>query len=464
MTVRGLLVIGLLYSSAGLSVSIAAPTEATDIYTAFKEKPAAEDQASENGASGETVAIAIQAALRHNPRVDIANAQLDAAKADRLRAFGQFLPEIEATAAYTNDDLRSSTLQTLQDRDGTTVGVTASQPIFQGLSALNRYRESRARLTQSDFALLAALQGTALDAARAHAGVILARAIVDHRVENLNLVTRQFQITERRMEAGAQSRTGVEQARMRRAQTQVDLAQARAVLAEREAAYERIVGHAPPPDLVQNNDKEVVSFSSLDEAQTVALENNPSLNAARQAVKAVEYAKSAAKGDFAPSLALEGSYFRRFGEDSLLAPQQDEEYQLVARMRMPIFQQGRNIAGLRSAGATVTEQRGQMTNTQLGVTEAVARSWRQFIEVRTRRIAAEGGIDAAALSVKGLQIEYEAGQRTVIDVLDGQRDLVTAYINLSQAEHDYFVAQYELASATGLILDYAGEMARPEND
>ena len=458
MTVRGLLVIGFLNASAGFGLPAIAQDEAASIYTAFEEKKATD---AANAADGETVAVAIMAALSHNPRVDIANAQLDAAKAERLRAFGQFLPNIEASASYTNDDLRSSTLQTLQDQDGTTVGVTASQPIFQGLSALNRYRESKARLTQSDFALLAARQDTALEAARSHAGVVLARAIVDHRIENLNLVTRQFQITEKRMKAGAQSRTGVEQARMRQAQAQVDLAQARAVIAGREAAYERIVGHAPPPALVQNSEEEVVSFSSLEEAQSIALDNNPSLNAAREAVKAVEHAKSAAKGDFAPTLALEGSYFKRFGEDSMLTSQQDEEYQLVARMRMPIFQQGRNIAGLRSAGATVTEQRGQMTNTQLGVTEFVARSWRQLIEVSARRIAANSGIDAAALSVKGLQIEYEAGQRTVIDVLDGQRDLVNAYINLSQAEHDFVIAQYELATATGLILAYAGEIQQP---
>lgn len=450
-------IVSLFALSAGNMQLACASDDALNVYAAFVEKEVIADPKE----VGETVSVAIEAALNHNPRVNIADAQLDAARAERLRAFGRFLPDIAASASYTNDDLRSSTLQTLQERDGTTVGITASQPIFQGLSVLNRFREAKARLSQSDFALLAARQETALEAARTHAGTVLARAIVDHRIENLNLVTRQLEITEKRMKAGAQSRTGVEQARMRQAQARVDLAQARAVLAEREAAYERVIGRTPPPDLVSDNSARAVAFESLDDARSMAIEGNPSLNAARQAVKAVEHAKSAAKGDFAPTLALEGSYFKRFGEDNVLAPQQDEEYQLVARMRMPIFQQGRNIAGLRSAEATVSEQRGQMTNTQLGVNESVARSWRQFSEVTARRIAANSGIDAAALSVKGLQIEYEAGQRTVIDVLDGQRDLVNAYINLSQAEHDYVVAQYELATATGLILGYIGEQSEP---
>lgn len=452
MTIRRFLATSTLAATAIACPLAWAEQEAASVYTAFEES--ADDKTA--AVEGETVAVAIRAALLHNPRIDVANAQVDAARAERFRALGQFLPNIEASAAYTDDALRSSSLQTLLDRDGTTLGITASQPVFQGLAAINRFREARARLTQSDFALLAAQQDTALDAARAHAAVILARAIIEHRIENLNLVSQQFQITERRMQAGAQSRTGVEQARMRQAQTQVDLAQARAVLAEREAAYERIVGRAPPPQLVQENIDGVVSFDTLEDAQSIAHNANPALNAARKAVKAAEYAKNAAKGDFAPNLSLEGSYFRRLGDDARVA-NQEEEYQIVARMRVPIFQQGRNIADLRSAGATVAEQRSQMTNTQLGVEEAVARSWRQYNEVKARRAAAKGGIDAAALAVKGLQIEYEAGQRTVIDVLDGQRDLVTAYINMSQAEHDYYVAQYELAAATGLILAFAGE-------
>jgi outer membrane protein len=454
MKLRRLQFISVFFASGACFSAAHAQEQKTDIYSAFDEQEKIQHEKRDAGA--ESVAHAIRAALVHDPRIDIANSRLGAAKADRFRAFGQFLPDIEASASYTNADLRSQTLPTLVDRDGTTIGLVASQPVFQGLSALNRLRESRSRFTQSDFALLAARQGTALQAARAHASVVLARAIVEHRIDNLSLLNRQFEITDRRMKAGAQSRTGVEQARMRRAQAQVDLAQARAVLADREAAYERIIGHAPPPNLDGQFNEKIIDFASLEDAQSAAMANNPTLNAARASVKAVEHAKNAAKGDFAPKLSVEGSYFKRFGQNSLMTAQ-DEEYQLVARMRMPIFRQGRNIAAIRSAGASISEEHGLMVNTQLAIEEAVTRSWWQIFEVKARRIAAGSGIEAAALSVKGLQMEYEAGRRTVIDVLNGQRDLVIASINLSQAEFDLAVSQYELAAATGLILGYADE-------
>jgi outer membrane protein len=442
-------------TASGMAAGAAAQDSASDlpgsVYAAFeKEAPPPDGGADE----AETVIGAIRAALAHNPQIRLAEGRKDAAKADRFRALGGFLPNIEASATYADDSLRSETLQSLTDRDGTTIGVTAVQPVFQGLSAINRYRAARSRVDQSDLTLTAALQQTALEAARAHAGVVLARDIVQHRIDNMALVNRQLTIAQRRLEAGAQSRTGVEQARMRLAQAQVDLGQARTVLAEQEAAFIRITGRPPAANLVPDMRNIAGAFASLDEAVAAARNNNPLIAAADAGVDAARHAKNAAKGEFAPDLTIEGSYFKRYGESEILAPENDdEEYQLVARMRMPIFRQGNTIADLRGAGALVSQQEAQMTVTLLAVEETVARSWRQWAEAQARAAAAKTGIDAAEQSVKGLEMEYNAGQRTVIDVLDGQRDLVIAQISASQAAFDVRASQYDLAAATGVILE-----------
>ena len=404
---------------------------------------------------GESVLDAVRAALTTNPQVELAASRVDNAKADRFAALGGFLPDIEVSAAYADESLRSNSLQTLQDRDGTTLGVTAVQPVSQGLSTLNRFRGAKARTSEADLAYDAVRQETALAAARAHASVLLSREIVDHRIENLTLLNRQYEVVRKRQKAGAQGRTGVEQARVRRAQAQVDLGSARADLAQAESAYRRIVGHQAPPEF-HGEDEELVQIpETLLEAVEHAENLNPSVNAAAAAVDAARYSKKAAAGDFAPKVTIEGSYFQRFGADQTLA-QQDEEYQVVARLRMPIFNQGRNVASLRNANASVREARASLDQTRLTTHEAVTRSWRQLEQAELKRIAAEQGIEAAKQSVKGLQLEYEAGQRSVIDVLDGQRDLVLAEINLSQAEFDLRVSRYDLAAATGTILGALG--------
>jgi len=414
------------------------------------EAPAQELAEDAAAASGETVREAIAAALAFAPELDVARSERRAADAERFRALGGFLPDIEASVAYTDDDLRSDSLPTLTDRNGTTLGLSVSQPVFQGLSAVNRYRAARARRDQAGHGLLGAREAIALEAARAHAGVVLARDIVKHRIENLSLVGRQFEAAERRMKAGAQSRTGVEQARMRQGQARVDLGQARAFLADREAAYERVTGRQAPAALAPDPAARADDLEDLQAALDAARADNPALNAARAGARAARLDRNAAYGDFAPQLSIEGNYFRRYGETGL-AGEDDEEYQVVARLRAPIFAQGRNVANLRARAAGAAQENARATAAQLAVRETVARSWRQIGEAEAQRLAAAMAIEAAALSVRGLQIEYEAGGRTLIDVLDGQRDLVIAKISLSQAEHDYRIAVYELVAAAGRL-------------
>ncbi len=416
---------------------------------------AATDEDASTRTDGETVVDAIKTALANNPQIEISKSRLDAAKADRFAALGQFLPDVQVTAAYSDESWRSESLQTLQDRDGTTFGVTAVQPLSQGLTTFNRYRSARARASQADLSFLSVRQQVAFNAAQAHAAVVLAREIVEHRISNLALLNRQFEIVSKRAEAGAQGRTGVEQARVRRAQAQVDLGAARAALAQSEAAYQRITGRETPAQFVADDDDRDRTPETLDGSIDLAREYNPAVNASEAGFKAAKFSKGAALGDFAPKVTLEGSYFKRFGADPTLM-QEDEEYQLVARLRMPIFNQGRNIADLRSARASERQARAELDSTRLAVDEIVMRSWRQLTEAEIRRVAARQGIEAAEQSVKGLQLEYEAGQRTVIDVLDGQRDLVQAQIGLSEAEFDVRVSQYELAAATGSILEAFG--------
>jgi len=410
---------------------------------------------SSNGRELGSAATAVAQALAHNPQIEIAKSQERSADAEGIRALGRFLPNVQANVSYTDDSWRSTSLDTLNDRDGATLGFTVSQPIFQGLESFNQFREARARITQAELSLLDTRHQIGLQAASAHAGVILAREIASHRKENFKLVSRQFEVAEKRRAAGAQSRTGVEQAKMRRAQAQVDLNQAREALAQSEAAYIRVVGAPAPEKLAKDDRGNIFGLETYDSALANALTAKPTLNAARAGAKAAQHAKNAAKSGFSPRLSLEGSYFRRYGDN--IAPTDEEEYQLVARVRMPIFSQGQNIANLKSATASATQSGAQLRATRLLIEETILRGWRQLEGARLRKIAASQAIEAATLSVKGLEIEYEAGRRTVIDVLDGQRDLVTARISLTQAEHDLRVTQYELAAATGRLLALIGE-------
>ena len=60
-------------------------------------------------------------------------------------------------------------------------------------------------------------------------------------------------------------------------------------------------------------------------------------------------------------------------------------------------------------------------------------------------------VAAARLALNGVQEERTVGQRTTLDVLDAQADVISAQILLAGAQRDVIVRSYELLSAVGRL-------------
>jgi outer membrane protein len=60
-------------------------------------------------------------------------------------------------------------------------------------------------------------------------------------------------------------------------------------------------------------------------------------------------------------------------------------------------------------------------------------------------------VEASRIALNGVQEEQRVGQRTTLDVLDAQEELVDARANLVVAQRDSIVASFLLLSSAGLL-------------
>ena len=67
------------------------------------------------------------------------------------------------------------------------------------------------------------------------------------------------------------------------------------------------------------------------------------------------------------------------------------------------------------------------------------------IEATTAQVA------AAEIALNGVREEARVGQRTTLDVLNAQQELVNARVALVTAQHDRVVASYTLLAAVGAL-------------
>jgi len=65
--------------------------------------------------------------------------------------------------------------------------------------------------------------------------------------------------------------------------------------------------------------------------------------------------------------------------------------------------------------------------------------------------ASESEVRAAGVALQGVQKEAAGGQRTTVDVLNSQQDLISAKARLIGAQRDRVIASYTLLSAIGKL-------------
>jgi outer membrane protein TolC len=78
-------------------------------------------------------------------------------------------------------------------------------------------------------------------------------------------------------------------------------------------------------------------------------------------------------------------------------------------------------------------------------------AWAQLEAAKAQINATQAQVTAAEVALNGVREEARVGQRTTLDVLNAQQDLVNARVALVTAQRDRVVASYTVLAATGAL-------------
>ena len=82
---------------------------------------------------------------------------------------------------------------------------------------------------------------------------------------------------------------------------------------------------------------------------------------------------------------------------------------------------------------------------------SLPKTWGQLEAAKAQITATQAQVAAAEIALNGVREEARVGQRTTLDVLNAQQELVNARVALVTAQRDRVVASYALLAATGRL-------------
>ena len=122
-----------------------------------------------------------------------------------------------------------------------------------------------------------------------------------------------------------------------------------------------------------------------------------------------------------------------------------------AQLSVPLYQGGAEYAAIRQAKETLGQRRLDLDTARDSVQQNVTQAWGQLEAAKAQIISTSSSVTASEIALNGVREEARVGQRTTLDVLNAQQDLVNARTALVTAQRDRVVASYTVLAATGAL-------------
>ena len=393
--------------------------------------------------------------LAHQPGVDIAAWQVEAARGRTRQVQAPLNPQVSVATTYgfldqNLDGAQAARPQQVSANAATSgsTGFTTTLTVSQLLWDFSHTRDlvRQARLQES--AAWANLAGARSDL------VAQVKSAFYSYVQNLRLVTvaRENLESLRAHEALAWSRfrggvglpRDVVQAQAALAAGFTSLSQAETVAASSRVALAQLMGIDPRTPLVPAESGEPFGETGeIDALTEQALLRRPELASARAGLQAAELGLEAAYSSNAPSISLQTHYQQipltgSVTTNRLLG-------QVVAQW--DVIDGGARAGSVQQARALLATARDQERQARLQVLTDVSQAWLNLHTAAERVQSAEVGVRSAQESLRLAVNRYRAGVGLFLDVLDAQSTLVQALADRVNAQRSVDLARVALARA-----------------
>ena len=407
-------------------------------------------------AEAETILGALTKAYQNNSTLNSARAGVRVTDEDVAIAKSGWRPTIAGVGNidYQSRRFRNTTANITTGQ----FGVEINQTLFDGFQTKNNVAAAEASVRASNESLRNTEQNTLFNAAAAYMDVIRDRRVAQLTEQNLQFLTEQARAARSRFEVGEGTRTDVAQADASRSDAIAQLSSARAQALSSAAVYREIVGDQPN-NLQAASPLAKLLPKSLDSALAEAAGDHPAILATEYLVDAAGFRVKSAEGQLLPRVTAGAGIFQNYANTS---PSLDTDgnrtsANIGATLTVPIYQGGRVSAQVRQSKESLGQARIEVDVSRDRVQAAVTSAWSQYTAAVESVSANRELVAAQQLALNGVIEERNVGQRTTLDVLNAQADVITAQINLATSERDAVVASYAILSAIGnLSVDRLG--------
>jgi outer membrane protein len=405
-------------------------------------------------------AITLSEALLHayinNPELNAERENIQISKENLNISKGEFLPTITLSGSKSQENTkkltdRNGSNSAITDVDPESQSIVIEQKIFQGFAGIAGMEKSKIGLNLADAKLLKTEQEILYKAVEAYSGLIFADKKLKINQNNINLLERQVETDQARLERGQITLVDLAQSESSLAGAQAEFIQARNEVVTAKLVYEKIIG--PVNDISILDQKSDLNFEvpiDLENAMEISKTNNPNLIISKLEYEQSKKDVTIARSELSPSATLSFNSSRTDDTSSTIS-ERDKDI-LKATISWPIFNGGKNTASLNKSKNLKNRNKLLFNNATKTNETNVASAWSSLQSSRSLLNSVKSQVKAAEIANEGITVEYESGLgRSTLDVIQSNSILLSSKISLADSERNYLLSRFKLLQSIGLL-------------
>ena len=395
-----------------------------------------------------TLMDSLNSAYLKNPKLNAERASMRASREQKRESISEFLPSITISGYVSEQENTNPGDDT--NFQPSEQSVVVEQKIFQGFSGVANYGKKRHGQTLGEFKLKKIEQEILLEAAKAHTKLLLNRKKVNINLVNVELLERQVETDQNRLEKGEISLTDLAQSESSLAGAKAQLISAQNDLVTSKANFEKVIGKKSKEGIQDTKNTNLKLPESLAAAYNISKSENPDLQIALLEFKQAKLDVVIAGSDLSPSATLK---YKIAEQDDISATVKDRTQQTVtATATWPLFAGGSNIFNLRNAQEIRNQKELLYQDSNKEVETNVANAWSNYQSSKSVLESIRSQVKAAEIANEGITLEYESGnERTTLEVIQSRTILLDSRINLASSERNFLISQFDLLAAVGRL-------------
>ncbi|MED5508938.1 MAG: TolC family outer membrane protein [Pseudomonadota bacterium] len=338
-------------------------------------------------------------------------------------------------------------------------GLSASQMLYDGFATKSAVEQTQSQAESAGYSVFDTAETTSLRAVQVYLDVLRRQELLKLTEANLESHERIYSQIEQRFESGVGNSANLEQTKGRLALSEANLTSNKGNLDDALSSYNRVVGNMPESPADPGLDCCDKAPATLEEALAIAYHEHPALRSAMAQHEAALAQEQGAEAPFHPRVDLELST----RADNNLDGDKGHEKEILAmvRLRYNLLNGGADKARLEETGFLSQQAREEANIAMRDIERDVRLSWNSLDNLSHQLPVLKQRMESALKTRDAYQEQFNLGQRTLLDLLDTENEVLTASAEYTNAYYDHLYACYWLAETMGKLLEHL-ELEAPE--